>query len=352
MIVKDQILFFWSALGAFNGLLLSVYFCFLIKNKTKSTHFLAALFFVVSVRVTKSVFLNFYSNISSLYVQVGLTACFLIGPFLYLYCRSAMNPNSLNHAKWYIHVIPIMVFMVLIGSLYPYNEHMYLWNHRTGGILGWMLFFHWFGYIIAAFYQVRFSILKILSKEQATSYFDYWILNILTGIFLIWLAYITNSYTSYIVGSLFYSFIFYISFTFWFMKKKTDNFSFLSPQIKYENKRISNEKGIAITNDLNKLILEEKVHLNPDLNLFELANRLQIQPYELSQYLNDIVRQNFSNYINGYRIEASEKMMRSKCKLTMDGIGYECGFRSKSSFYIAFKKVNGMTPGEFKKSLR
>ena len=53
--------------------------------------------------------------------------------------------------------------------------------------------------------------------------------------------------------------------------------------------------------------------------------------------------------------EAYEELLKYKKKLiktneqfTLEGIGYECGFNSKTSFYTNFKKETGLTPKEFK----
>lgn len=348
---EDQILFFFSAIGAFNGLFLSLYFAFLIKNKSRATYFLAALLFVISVRVTKSVFLTFYSDISSLFVQIGLTACFLIGPFLYLYISMLTKPEPVRKWNWLIHILPVISFMIIAGILYPYLEYRYLWQYKRDGIFGLMLLSQWTIYLIVAFYQARFSFFKLFSKTEKPSTLDYWIINIMAGCFLIWLAYNTNRYTSYIVGALTFSFSLYISLLIWFFKRRQNSLSFLSPSIKYQNKTISDAEAFSIGDGLPHLFIAEKMHLNSDLKLVDVAKRLQTKKHTLSQYLNDNVGKSFSNLVNGYRVESAVEMLQLNSLLTIEGIGNECGFKSNTSFYTAFKKHKGMTPAQFKKSL-
>ncbi len=50
-----KLLFFVSALGAFNGLVLSVYFFFFSTKKNLSNYLFAALLLVLSIRIGKSV---------------------------------------------------------------------------------------------------------------------------------------------------------------------------------------------------------------------------------------------------------------------------------------------------------
>lgn len=348
---EDQILFFFSALGAFNGLFLSLYFAFIVKNKNRATYFLAGLLFVISVRVIKSVFLSFYPDTSSLFVQVGLTACFLIGPFLFLYTRIATKPDSFSNFKWLLHIVPIVVFMIVVGILYPYNDYWFLWQRGVKGILGNMLLVLWTCYLIAAIYQVRNSFKKLVAKEEKPSNLDYWLVNIVGGCFLVWLAYNTVHYTSYIVGALSFSFTLYISLMIWFFKRRHRSLSFLSPSKKYQNNAISDAEALSIADRLPQLFNEEKIHLDSNLKLLDVAKKLQTKQHTLSQYLNDTVGQSFSNYVNGYRVESAVAMLQSNSMLTIEGIGNECGFKSNTSFYTAFKKHKGMTPAQFKKSL-
>ncbi|MCD4693709.1 MAG: helix-turn-helix domain-containing protein [Calditrichales bacterium] len=94
----------------------------------------------------------------------------------------------------------------------------------------------------------------------------------------------------------------------------------------------------------------EKKYLIPDLTLNELAEKVSIPPFHLSQILNTCLNQNFFDFINSYRIEESKKLLseHSSNKKTILEIIYETGFNSKSVFNNAFKKYTGMTPSQFR----
>ncbi len=347
---EDQILFFFSALGAFNGLILSLYFAFLIKTRSKATYFLAALLFVISVRVTKSVFLTFYSGISNSFIQVGLTACLLIGPFLYLYVSEVVNPKPKNSLTWLWHILPISVFMVVIGYFYPYLEYNYLWQRRPNGYLSWLLFGQWLTYIICSIYILKPIIKTVFSKNEKRNGLHFWLVSVVFGVGFIYVAYLTNGYTSYILGALSFSFTFYLLIIIWVFKKKRNTPLFYDNPIKYANKKIEHSKASNLSIQLESLFKKDEIHRNSELKLADVAEKLDIKSHELSQYLNEHVGMSFSNYINSYRVATAEKMLLSNNLLTIQAIGNECGFKSNSTFYTAFKKIKGITPAQFKKA--
>src|SRR5690606_11490895 len=104
-------LFFFSALGAFNGFLLSLYFAVNAKKKFFTNYFLSLLMLVLSVRIMKSVFFYFNPNLSNVFIQIGLSACILIGPFLYLYLKSYAEEKP----NWAKHVFPYLIVMSCLG---------------------------------------------------------------------------------------------------------------------------------------------------------------------------------------------------------------------------------------------
>lgn len=204
MEIDRQILFLFSALGSINGIFLSTYFAFFAKEKHRSNYFLAALLFVISIRIIKSVFFYFNKDLSQLFIQVGLSACILIGPFLFLYLKSQNKPEDRSGKHWYWHILPFVVIISIAWIIYPYRAFQILW----AGTLVKIIYLQWFIYIIAAGIQIK-SVLNILFiKRQKPINSEIWQLSIFIGVTIIWLAYSTSRYTSYIVGALSFSFVF------------------------------------------------------------------------------------------------------------------------------------------------
>ncbi len=101
---------------------------------------------------------------------------------------------------------------------------------------------------------------------------------------------------------------------------------------------------------MNVIFEEEKQFKNPDLKLQDVAKQLQISTHSLSQYLNDNLGKSFSVFVNEYRIEAAKELLITKKEFTIEAIGYECGFNSKSTFFTTFKSVTKTTPAAYKKT--
>jgi AraC-like DNA-binding protein len=93
----------------------------------------------------------------------------------------------------------------------------------------------------------------------------------------------------------------------------------------------------------------KRPYLDSGLKLKDLAAQVGILPHHLSQVLNCCLNQNFFDFINSYRIEASKALLNTP---QADGqkiaqILYATGFNSKSVFNNAFKKHTGKTPSQF-----
>jgi len=96
---------------------------------------------------------------------------------------------------------------------------------------------------------------------------------------------------------------------------------------------------------LRDVMKDEAVYLNPDLQIIDLASRLNIPMHHCSFVLNTIIGKNFRDWINSYRIAYFLKQYPIKGnKITIEAIARESGFKSLATFYNAFKKEKGLMP--------
>ena len=116
-------------------------------------------------------------------------------------------------------------------------------------------------------------------------------------------------------------------------------------------KKIDQEEFDRLNQRLTALMEEDKVYRNPDISLESLASQLAISRHLLSQLLNNNLNQNFYQYINNYRIQDACEMLRDNKPFSIEAIGYEVGFNSRSSFFSSFKKLKGMTPARYQEEL-
>ena len=95
----------------------------------------------------------------------------------------------------------------------------------------------------------------------------------------------------------------------------------------------------------------EKPHLDSHLTLGQLARAIDTPERELSRLLGNSDDGNFYNFINRYRVREAKELLRSaaESRTSVEAIGLMAGFRSRSTFYEAFRKDTGKTPAQFRK---
>lgn len=103
-----------------------------------------------------------------------------------------------------------------------------------------------------------------------------------------------------------------------------------------------------------QLLTDEKIYLDPDLTRNALAKKLTLSEGYLSELLATQLQTNFNQLVNGYRVKHAINMLQdSRFDIfTLEAIGMESGFKTKSVFYHAFKKVTGTSPGNYRKDLK
>ena len=119
----------------------------------------------------------------------------------------------------------------------------------------------------------------------------------------------------------------------------------------YSKSGLTTEKIESLAIRLTDHMEIKKPFLNENLNLSLLANQSEISQTHLSQTINQHFKMNFYDFVNRYRVEEAKQKLSSSDfdHLSVLGIAFDCGFKSKSSFNRYFKKYTGVSPSEFKK---
>ncbi len=121
----------------------------------------------------------------------------------------------------------------------------------------------------------------------------------------------------------------------------------------YSKSGLTPEKIKSLANRLTEHMEIEKPFLDENLNLSILADQSEISQPHLSQIINQHFEMNFYDFVNRYRVEEAKQKLSSLdfVHLSVLGIAFDCGFKSKSSFNRYFKKYTGVSPSAYKKNL-
>ena len=347
MTPEQQLIFLFSALGAFNGILLSGYFLLLKKDRRLSDLFLGGLLLSLSVRIMKSVFLFFNPKLFQLFVQIGLSACMLIGPFLYLYVANARLEGHQLKTRWWWYLVPVFLAIGWLSYFFPFTGPLNNW----GPFVGYIYKF-WLLCILAAAYQLRSTLMRLWKRGTALSSEEIWLLNVFSGVSVIYLAYTTSSYTSYLAGALSFSFIFYLSLLLWYYQRNRKTIATDEP-ITNTNSVLTEEGARSNMQQLSSLMDTDRLFLEPELTLVKLSRHIGIPSKQLSQSIKMATQENYSKYIASLRVTEAKRLLVSPeyAHLKISAIAHDSGFNSLSAFNASFKQFTGLTPAGFRKQV-
>ncbi|NVK53348.1 MAG: AraC family transcriptional regulator [Flavobacteriaceae bacterium] len=343
MTFDNPIIFFLSSLGVFNGFLVSMYFLFFEKRKRTQNRLFGFLVLMLTIRIGKSVYSLFSETKDLLIMQIGLSACFLIGVSLFYYLKSSVDNRKKIPITWKLHVLILLLIVLIVGIIKPYRTNIDFWR-------SFVIFIYavWGVYIFISAFVLKNIFQKIFYKNVECTTSELWLVAVFIGNLLIYLAYLIGYFWLYLIGTLTFSFVFYGLF-FFFMFKKNRETIFKDIPKKYESKKIENDEAEKLIAELNKAMEQKQFHRNTNIKLNDIALCLNVSSHKLSQLLNDNLGKSFALFINECRIDEAKKMLKENNSFTLEAIGFEAGFSSKSTFYATFKKIVGQTPSEYKK---
>lgn len=298
---------------------------------------------------------------------------FLLAPTLFFSVLYFTNPQKRFKKIDYLQFLPFVLYLllpfVLIGIFGWQNieKNIAANNDWIGAILVTLLFSQIITYTAFSLFKIRQHQKNILIFASSTNVIDLaWLQYFLYGVaflVLLWMAEINFdflkdwAYLGYFAG------VYYLAYfalhqkeIFPFSEKETKDIMEVIEETKaIDEKKINLFPNFDLINEKDRLIAlveSSKPYLDNELSLPKLAQHFQVSTHELSFLLNEGFGENFYEFINRYRVEASKKLLTDAKfqHLNMVGIAFEAGFNSKTAFNTAFKKTTGQTPSEFRKS--
>jgi AraC-like DNA-binding protein len=100
------------------------------------------------------------------------------------------------------------------------------------------------------------------------------------------------------------------------------------------------------------LFEDEKIFLEPQIQIQQIAEQLGVNVHKLSKTINQLAEKPFYDFVNAYRVNYLKELLKDEKKkqFTILALGLESGFNSKASLNRIFKQHTGLTPRQFQKS--
>ena len=92
--------------------------------------------------------------------------------------------------------------------------------------------------------------------------------------------------------------------------------------------------------------IEQKIHA--PLSLTDLADSIGVTPQYFCELFKSATRQRPMEYINQRRIDRAKEMICCEPHTKMHDIAVRVGFQTESYFGVVFRRLEGMSPGEYR----
>jgi AraC-like DNA-binding protein len=118
---------------------------------------------------------------------------------------------------------------------------------------------------------------------------------------------------------------------------------------KSEIKQEEVDNHTEIAKRIEEYLRREKPYLNPDFELADLATALKVNPKQVSFACRHVLHLKFTDLRAQLRVEHAKELLKKGLteSITIDAIGVDSGFKSRSTYYEAFKVETGMTPSQY-----
>jgi len=359
--------------GAIHALIQSMLLFFIRKGNRRANKFMAFFLLALAIGMTNGIvsLLGLYNIWPSLLILMG-SIILAYGPLFYLYIREMTAKDRRGTLFDLLHGVPFLLGLLVYGGYLRY----YGSASAPSGIVGYAVRSPWLVVLILAVLQTiayvvsTIRLLRGHSERVKAAYSTIdrvnlgWLRRRLVVYAAIWAVCLVlvaavrlESRAVSLVGQIVFFLVALNTFV-------TGYLAMLQPEVffgpfetrpvrRYERSSLVPENAAHYKTRLLELMDREKPFLDPEINLPKLAQALDIPVAHLSRVINELIGQNFYEFINHYRLEAAKRRlaMPESGGEKLIAVALECGFNSLATFNRVFKELTGRTPSDYRKSL-
>lgn len=330
----------------------------------------------------------------AIYDTLYVTCNLAVFPLYYEYVRALTETNHSFPQRHHLWLLPPLIGGITVGALYLLmNDSQiqlfvdsYLYGNHTvwnSGLVTCQSVVHiilkiWFALQIIPLLGIELRLIRGYNRQLDLFYSDteqrsldsvavLLRLLVLTSIISLGFSivgrslFLESSWTLTVPSLLFSALLFAIGYIGTHRSFTIDNI--LSVEIPEENdmtedetlvEEISTEQDNKDTEKFEELALritslmkENKVYLQPDLNLMDLAQMLNTNQKYVYIAFSKVLDTKFSEYVNRLRIDHASQILQDNPRLKLKEVALMSGYTSSATFYRNFKQFLGCSPKEF-----
>ena len=307
-----------------------------------------------------------WHDFSLFMLPVCFSANTLLMPLLWLFAKKNFDPSFRLRPLDLLHLLPGLVCLVLCLSLSPEEQLASIQYETTGedSLLGDVNTSIIFVQMVA-YFTVIFRFLhrkKWVIRDTASDaewvhkewipVFEYLfaaLFVIVMVCYFIWPR--TDAWLIQILNVVAMFYLVYNSIAHPVMPIKKNAEDIPEPTETYEPEIsatpvIDDRQMNEVCERASRYLEESKAYLRPDISLAIFAKEINIPQRTLSRSINGCLGCNFFEFINRMRVEEAKRLLLQLDvkDYNIDSIYTDCGFRSRSTFFLVFKKMTGKSP--------
>lgn len=333
---------------SFAGFLLAIH---ILKSKPadkKASTLLGVAFFVLSIH---PLFMNAIAvwgrhNIASIFVP---TLALSWGPLFFLtFKRAAQKKVVLS----YLHAFPAVLVFFMMATKQHWLNIDYL--------------------ILASFFI--YSVLLLLMANKGRNQFDHlnaskdraflWLISATVVLVLAFISELLIVYeinnghslqhsTTLLVATIFK--LLTLTFVIFLALQNPSTFSWLSLFNLNNSKKFEDpefiENLISVAQKFESLVAEKQLYLQENASLKTVSKQLSVTTRLLSESINHVFNQSFSKYMNVQRVKKAKKLLETS-DVNITQLMFDSGFRTKSNFNKEFRALEGVSPSDYRATLK